>query len=456
MSSFNLDDINVLDKYTSILEDIDPIKTQGIVVSVKGLLIESLGPITKVGDICDINLTNGKTICAEVIGFRSNYIQLMAMGNMEGIINGSRVISRHSSLSISISEEFIGRVVNALGEPADGRSFGCLSEKRSIFAEPPNYYKRKSITEVLSVGVQAIDGLLTVGKGQRIGIFSGSGVGKSTLLAMIAKNTQADINVVALTGERGREVNEFIKNDLGEEGMKKTIVVVATSDQSPLSKVRSVYTATTIAEYFRDKGKHVLLMVDSITRLALAQREIGSSLGEPPTTRAYTPSVFNILPKITERAGVSDKGSITAFYTILSEGDDIDEPISDFMRGILDGHIILSRKKANKNHYPAIEVNQSISRLSINVCSEKHYAAIGKMKEYLSAYEEVEDLIQIGAYTRGSNPPADMAISKIEQINQFLKQSIHEKPSFEESVNQLLIILGMEKSSSSQLDSLFG
>ncbi|MEA1972023.1 MAG: FliI/YscN family ATPase, partial [Candidatus Cloacimonadota bacterium] len=359
-----------------------------------------------------------------------------------GIAPGNQVSTYREPFAVSVGDALKGRILDGLGNPIDSLGKLKLKESRSVYNLPPNPLLRKRITEPLELGIKAIDGLLTCGKGQRTGIFSGSGVGKSVLLGMIAKNTSADVNVIALIGERGREVRDFIENDLGEDGLKRSVVVVATSDQAALTRVKGALVATTIAEYFRDQGKNVLLMMDSVTRYAMAMREIGLAVGEPPTTKGYTPSVFANLPKLMERAGTSKVGTITALYSVLVEGDDMDEPIADAARSILDGHIVLSRKLASKAHYPAIDVLPSISRVMNVVIDNAHKRAAQKTTETLSTYREAEDLINIGAYSKGSNPKIDYAISKIEDINSFLQQDINEKSSFDETLKTLHEIMG--------------
>ncbi|SDF50877.1 type III secretion system ATPase, FliI/YscN, partial [Thermoanaerobacter thermohydrosulfuricus] len=355
----------------------------------------------------------------------------------EGIGAGSKVIATGQTLRINVGNELLGRVLDGLGNPIDGKGPIKFEKSIPINNVPPDPLERKRIREVIPLGIKAIDGLLTCGKGQRIGIFAGSGVGKSTLLGMMARNAKADLNVIALIGERGREVNEFLEKDLGEEGLKKSVVVVATSDTPALIRVKGAMTATAIAEYFRDQGLDVLLMMDSVTRFAMAQREVGLSIGEAPVSRGYTPSVFSVLPKLLERSGCSKKGSITALYTVLVDGDDLNEPIADAVRGILDGHIVLSRKLANKNHYPAIDVLASVSRVINDIITEEHKELIARFKDILATYTEAEDLINIGAYNFGSNPKIDEAIELNEKMNSFLRQRIDESYDFE-TTKQLL------------------
>ena len=427
-------------------------RTRGKVVNVIGLTIESAGPDAKLGDICLIypkkkdneSLTEfvAKPSMAEVVGFKDGHVQLMPYENTSGIGNGSIVENTDSPLRVNVGEGLLGKTLDGLGR-IDGTSYGQGTALEggiaySVENQPPDPMTRDPISEVLSLGVKAVDGLLTVGKGQRIGIFAGSGVGKSTLLGMFARNTQADINVIALIGERGREVREFIERDLGEEGMRRSIVVCATSDKPALERLKAAKTATSIAEYFRDKGKDVLLMMDSLTRFSMAQREIGLASGEPPVSRGYPPSVYAEMPKLLERAGRSRSGSITGLYTVLVDGDDMNEPITDTARGILDGHIVLNRKLAQKNHYPAIDVLASISRCMSAIADPEHKKAAGKLKNVLATYNDAEDLINIGAYRNGANKNIDYALSKIDMVNSFLMQETDEKFSFEEIRSQLI------------------
>lgn len=431
-----------LSKYKKIVDTKDFIRYSGRVSQVIGLTIESIGPSVNLNELCSIvNIKNKKPILAEVIGFKGNIVSLMPLGTLDGIGPGSQVVATGKSMHINVSNNLLGRILDGLGQPIDGNGAIESNGFYSIYNEPPDPLHRKIIDTPLSLGIKAIDGMLTIGKGQRIGIFAGSGVGKSTLLGMIARNTTADINVICLIGERGREVNEFIKNDLQEEGLSRSVVVVATSDQPPLIRLKAAYVATTIAEFFRDQGKDVLLMMDSLTRFAMAQREIGLSIGEPPVSRGFTPSVFSVLPKLLERAGTSDKGSITAFYTVLVDGDDMNEPITDAVRGILDGHIVLSRLLANRNHYPSIDVLASVSRLMPNIVSDHHKELANEIKKILSIYKDSEDLINIGAYQKGSNEKIDLAIEKIDSINQFLTQSTKENVSFDDSIHIMEKIL---------------
>lgn len=411
-------------------------KKKGKVVNVVGLTIESAGPDARLGDICEIVPEGGeKPILAEVVGFKDRKTLLMPYDNVDGIGLGCIVENTGNPLRVPVSEALLGKALNGLGVPVDGTQFDGVPYL--VEAAPPDPMSRKIIDSVLPLGVKAVDGLITVGKGQRIGIFAGSGVGKSTLMGMFARNTKADINVIALIGERGREVREFIERDLGEEGMRRSVVVVATSDRPALERNKAAKTATAIAEYFRDRGKDVLLMMDSLTRFSMAQREIGLASGEPPVTRGYPPSVYSEMPKLLERAGCAARGSITSLYTVLVDGDDFNEPITDTARSILDGHIMLDRKLGHKNHYPAIDILQSISRCMSQIASKEHKQAAGKLKNVLATYNEAEDLINIGAYKSGSNQSIDYAISKIEAVNQFLCQDVDEKFSFEDSVAML-------------------
>ncbi|MFN4245393.1 MAG: FliI/YscN family ATPase, partial [Brevinematia bacterium] len=403
---------------------------------VTGVLVESEGPYSSIGDICEIDLGD-KKIKAEVVGFEDNRVFLVLFENVTGIPSRAKVMNTGSKMYIPVGEGMRGRILNAYGEILMGGNFK-VEDYYYIDNDPPSPLERKRISKPIQTGIRAIDGLLTVGEGQRMGIFSGSGVGKTTLLSMIARNTSADITVLALVGERGREVKEFIEKDLGEEGLKRSVVVVATADESPMARLRCAYTATSIAEFFRDKGYNVMLLLDSITRLAFAQREISISMGEPPTTRGYTPSVFTKLPRLLERAGPGKEGSITAFYTVLVEGDDVNEPISDHIRATLDGHIVLSRSLASLSIYPAIDILMSISRLMPEITSKNHLEKSYKFRELLATYRENQDLINIGAYVQGSNPKIDMSIKYIDKIINYIRQGIYEKISFDEAVNQLL------------------
>lgn len=417
-----------INKYYSLLEQ--PLeKMYGKVTKFIGLTIESLGPSANINDLCIIysNNNSNKGTYAEVVGFRDNRILLMPYGDVEGVGIGSLVKSTGAPFHVDVGYGMLGMAVDGLGRPIDVTKTFDKEDSYSVEATPPDPLSRKMIEDILPLGVKAVDTLLTIGKGQRVGIFAGSGVGKSTLMGMFARNTKADINVIALIGERGREVREFIEHDLGEEGMKRSVVVVATSDQPALIRKKAAKTATAIAEFFRDKGEDVLLMMDSLTRFSMAQREIGLASGEPPVTRGYPPSVYSEMPKLLERAGNASRGSITGLYTVLVDGDDMNEPIADTARGILDGHFILSRALAQKNHYPAIDVLQSISRCMSAIVTAEHKKLAGNMKNVLATYRSAEDLINIGAYKPGSNPDIDFAISKIKEVNAFLMQKTDEK-----------------------------
>ncbi len=428
-----------LEKYKK-LKEATFYRKKGKVVNVVGLTIESAGPDAKLGDLCVIKPDDGegnylKPIMAEVVGFRDKKTLLMPYDQTDGIGLGSIVENTNYPLRIAVSDDLLGKSLNGLGIPTDGSEIE--GEYYPVDAAPPDPLSREIIDTILPLGVKAVDGLITIGKGQRIGIFAGSGVGKSTLMGMFARNTKADINVIALIGERGREVREFIERDLGEEGMRRSVVIVATSDRPALERKKAAMTATAVAEYFRDQGKDVLLMMDSLTRFSMAQREIGLASGEPPVTRGYPPSVYSEMPKLLERAGRSDKGSITGLYTVLVDGDDFNEPITDTARSILDGHIMLDRRLAHKNHYPAIDVLQSISRCMSSIAEKQHKAAASRLKTVLATYNEAEDLINIGAYKPGSNPNIDYSVSKIDAVNEFLCQATDEKFNLEESVKML-------------------
>ncbi|MBU1078166.1 MAG: flagellar protein export ATPase FliI [Spirochaetes bacterium] len=443
--------MSILDKYENLLNNIETVKLGGKVKRVIGVTVEGTGPQANIGELCKIIITDRtnrneeKVLNAEVVGFREDGIVLMPYGSISGISQGCQIIGTGKTLEIPVSNSLLGRIVNGKCEPIDNKGSLIPDDHYSIFRGSPEALKRKRIKKKLSVGIKAIDGLLTIGEGQRVGIFSGSGIGKSTLLGMISRFTEADVNVIALIGERGREVNDFLENDLGKEGLKKSVVVVATSDEAPILRLRGAFVATTIAEYFRDQGLKVMLLMDSITRFARAQREIGLSVGEPPSTRGFPPSVFSMLPVLLERSGASDKGSITAFYTILVEADDMNEPIADNVRGILDGHIVLSRDLASLNHYPPIDILESISRLMVHVTDQDHVDIALKIKEILATYREAYDLINIGAYAKGSNPRIDHAIKMIDKVNEFLKQGIYEKYTFQETLDLLKAIFESEQ-----------
>lgn len=425
-------------KYKNVMND-NLFKVKGKVVNVIGLTIESAGPGAKLGDICMIYPGTGseglKPTPAEVVGFREGKTLLMPYQEVEGIGPGSTVENTGTPLAVRVDDSLLGHTLDGFGNPSE--DIPLVGKEYSVEASPPDPMSRKIISDVLTLGVKAVDGLITVGKGQRIGIFAGSGVGKSTLMGMFARNTKADINVIALIGERGREVREFIERDLGPEGMKRSVVVVATSDRPALERKKAAQTATAVAEYFRDQGKDVLLMMDNLTRFSMAQREIGLASGEPPVSRGYPPSVYSEMPKLLERAGCSDKGSITGLYAVLVDGDDFNEPITDTARSILDGHIMLNRKLAHKNHYPAVDVLQSISRCMSQIVDREHKIYAGKLKNVLATYNEAEDLINIGAYKAGSNPGIDYAVQKIQEVNEFLMQDVNDKFSYEETLTLL-------------------
>lgn len=413
----------------------NPIRVNGQVTQVIGLTIESQGPDCKIGDVCELGTA---PLLAEVVGFRDDRVLLMPLGDLEAIGPGCDVVNTGQPLSVRVGTALLGRVLDGLGQPLDDLPLPSALRKFSTDNTAVNPLLRPRIQEPLSIGVRAIDGLLTVGKGQRVGIFSGSGVGKSTLLGMIARNTSADINVIALIGERGREVMEFIERDLGAEGMARSIVIVATSDQPALLRIKGAVIATAIAEFFRDQGLDVMLMMDSVTRYAMAQREVGLAIGEPPATRGYTPSVFANLPKLLERSGQGRIGSITAFYTVLVDADDMNEPIADAVRGILDGHIVLDRSLAQKGHYPAIDVLNSVSRVMDQVTGEEQQRAALNVKRLLSTYREAEDLINIGAYKPGSNAEIDLALKHIDRINTFTQQGTHEQSELQRTVDEMV------------------
>ncbi|HZK43322.1 MAG TPA: flagellar protein export ATPase FliI [Syntrophomonadaceae bacterium] len=426
-------------KYFDVLEKIPSCQLKGKISQAIGLTIEATGPRVSMGELCFIetNYADRKRIPAEVVGFKDNKILLMPLGNLEGIGPGSELIATGTTLRVKVGMELQGRVLDGMGEPIDDKGRINTRLTYPVMNRPPNPLKRKRITEVLPVGVKAIDGLVTIGRGQRVGILAGSGVGKSTLMGMIARNTEADINVIALIGERGREVREFLERDLGEEGLARSVVVVATSDQPALIRLKGAFVATSIAEYFRDQGKDVLLLMDSLTRFALAQREVGLAIGEPPATRGYTPSVFALLPRLLERAGTSDVGTITGLYTVLVEGDDMNEPITDAVRGIVDGHIALSRNLTNMNIYPPISVNESISRVMIDLVSDGHMGMANKFRSVLATYEEAKDLIEIGAYKKGSNPNIDESILLIDKCHGFIKQEIFQEAKYSDTLEIL-------------------
>ncbi len=427
----------VLQYQAWVAQSPSPVQIEGKVSKVIGLIIEASLPDGTLGELCRIRTRSGDHIRAEIVGFRQDKVLLMPLDETVGISPGSEIYRSPKPLSVSVGPQILGRVIDGLGNPIDGKGAIYTDQKQPAYNTPPNPMFRTRIKQHLTTGIRPIDGLVTIGKGQRAGLFSGSGVGKSVLLGMMARYTNADVNVIGLVGERGREVREFIERDLGAEGLKKSVVVVATSDQAAMVRVKAALITTAIAEYFRAQGLDVLLLMDSLTRVAMAQREIGLAAEEPPTTKGYTPSVFALLPRLLERAGTAERGSITGIYTVLVESDDLDEPISDAARSILDGHIVLSRSLATKGHYPAIDVLESVSRLKNDVTSEEHKQYAQKIMEILSIYRENEDLINIGAYQGGSNSQVDCAIKNIDHINAYLRQNIQESASFKESFEAL-------------------
>ena len=430
--------MKLIDKYSKIIHNSRPIQDIGRVIQIIGLIIEADGPKGSIGDLCYIHTkSDDEPIYSEIVGFRQGRILLMPLGSIEGLEPGAIVVNSGGAMKVEVGPQLLGRVLNALGKPMD--TLGEINSQTfySTQADIINPLERSLIRTPLSLGIRSIDAFATTGQGQRLGIFAGSGVGKSTTLAMMAKNTDADLNVLALIGERGREVREFVETTLGSEGMKRSVVVVATSDMPSLVKIKAAFVATAIAEYFRDQGKNVLFMLDSVTRIAMAQREVGLAIGEPPATRGYTPSVFALMPKILERAGTSAKGTITGLYTVLVEGDDFNEPISDTVRSILDGHISLSREMAHRNHYPSVDILQSISRVMNDMVSKEHKAAAAKVRNLIAIYRKNEDLISIGAYVKGSDPQIDKAIKFMDEINRFLQQSVDEKCEFATTLDEL-------------------
>lgn len=418
----------------------DGLPVSGVVTQIIGLLIESIGPFVRLGEVCYIYNRQGESIPCEVVGFKENRVLLMSMGDLTHISPGAEVLPTRQIHRIPVSDALLGRVIDAMGNPIDGLGPIPLSGYYPVMQPPPSAMQRPMITKVLPTGIKAIDATCTTGVGQRVGIFSGAGLGKSTLLSMIARSSTADVNVIALIGERGREVREFIERDL-KEALARSVVIVVTSDQAALLRARGAHAATAIAEYFRDRGKQVVFMMDSITRFAMALREVGLAVGEPPTTRGYTPSVFASLPKLLERTGNAPHGSITAFYTVLVEGDDLNEPVADSVRSLLDGHIVLSRKLASANYYPAVDVLQSLSRVMVHISSPEEYARASRLRDILQIYKEAEDLINIGAYVTGSNPAIDQAISLIGRTRKFLMQGLYESVSFENTQKQLKALL---------------
>jgi len=426
------------DQAVAAISEIDVMPQYGKVRQVIGVVIESLGPSMSVGETCAIRYKrNAEPVLAEVVGFRENKVLMMPLGELAGIGAGSEVQSLGKPLDVALSRGLLGRILDGLGRPIDDGPPIIVERHALVTGCPPDPLRRSRITEPLTMGVRAIDGMLTCGKGQRIGIFSGSGVGKSTVLGMIARNTSADVNVIALVGERGKEVLDFIERDLGEEGLRRSVVIVATSDQPALVRIKAAFVATTVAEYFRDQGLDVMLMMDSVTRFAMAQREVGLAIGEPTTTRGYTPSVFALLPRLLERAGTSALGTITALYAVLVDGDDMNEPVADAVRSILDGHIVLSRALASANHYPAIDVLQSVSRSMPDVTTDQHRKMASVVRDLMATYRDIEDLVNIGAYVSGTNPKVDKAISKIEYIRGFLRQGVNDHVTMADTLKAL-------------------
>jgi flagellum-specific ATP synthase len=430
-------------KYHQVLDHFNPIKSIGEVNKLVGIIIESRGPACSIGELCEIYPSTGsKHISAQVVGFQGENILLMPFGDIGGIKAGSRVVSHQRLPMVKVSKELLGRVIDGLGYPLDGKGDYRIEGEYSLYNPALKPFERERIREVLSTGIRAIDTILTIGKGQKVGIFSGSGVGKSTTLGMIARNTEADVNVIALIGERGKEVREFIENNLGAKGLARSVVIAATSELPALVRIRAAFMATSIAEYFRDLGKDVLLMMDSVTRFAMAQREIGLAIGEPPSSRGYTPSVFTLLPKLMERTGKAiNSGSITSLYTVLVEGDDINEPISDASRSILDGHIVLTRDLANSAHYPPIDILMSNSRAMKDIVDKDLYVLSHKLRELLATYKDAEDLVNIGGYVSGRNKRIDYVIKKRDEINSFLRQTVEEKADFSTSKKGLFDLL---------------
>lgn len=427
-------------KYHHLLSAVSTYSIKGKVTELTGIVVRAVVPGVRIGELCFIVPYHGQApIKAEVVGFRDQEVLLMPLGNLEGIGLGNDVIPTGHTLTVRVGDGLLGRILDGLGDPLDEDKKGPLqcTDEYPVSAEPPKALHRERVTKPISVGIKSIDSMLTVGEGQRIGFFAAAGVGKSTLIGMIARNSDAEINVICLVGERGREVRDFLERDLGEEGLKRSVVIISTSDQPSLVRLKAAYVATAIAEYFRDQGKKVVLMMDSITRFARALREVGLAVGEPPARQGYTPSVFSTLPRLLERSGNSDKGSITAFYTILVAGDDMNEPVADETRSILDGHIILSRALAARGHYPAIDVSESISRVMDSIVSDDHKEAAQKLREVVANYEKERDLILIGAYEEGSDPKVDYAIEKIDEVNNFLKQGVEEKYTLEEAIELL-------------------
>ncbi len=436
---------NELENYFTRLHHADLMKVNGRVTQVIGLVIESSGPNCFLGEVCKVKARNGEDLCiSEVVGFRNNRVLSMVLGDAGRVSPGSEIVATGHALSVSVSNKLLGRVIDGLGKPIDGKGPIDAVERRSIYSPPPSPLDRKRITEHIATGIRSIDTLKTCGIGQRVGIFAGSGVGKSVTLGMIARYASSDVNVICLVGERGREVGEFLDKELGPEGLQRSVVVVATSDQAALIRIKAAFMATTIAEYFRDQGLNVVLMMDSLTRLAMAQREVGLAIGEPPTTKGYTPSVFAMLPKLLERAGNAKKGSITGLYTVLVEGDDMNEPVADTVRSILDGHIVLSRRLASSGHYPAVDVLESVSRVMSSVTTEEHRKAASRMMDLMATYREAEDLVNIGAYVKGSNPRIDEALKMREMIRAFLRQQADEHEEITTSIRLLIEMMSVK------------
>ncbi len=424
------------------LESLSPYRATGTVTQVVGLLIESEGPAVSVGDFCRIETGGGRGLRCQVVGFRNGRVLSMALEELQGVELGQAIVARREAAKVPVSEALLGRVIDGFGQPLDGQGPVPATRYYDLYRPPPGPLEREPISEPLATGIRVIDGLLTCGKGQRIGIFGGSGVGKSTLLGAMSRNSFAGVNVIALIGERNREVRAFLEDDLGPEGLRKSVLVVATSDQPALVRVRATFLALAVAEFFRDLGRDVLLSMDSVTRFAMAQREIGLSAGEPPSQKGYPPSVFHLLPKVFERAGRFPRGSITGFFSVLVEGDDMNDPIADAVRGLLDGHIVLSRELAAANHYPAIDVLESVSRLANAISVPEHRRAAAQLRDCLAAYRRAEDLINLGAYAAGSNPRVDVAIRCRDAIQAFLRQDVAEKQPLESTVEQLRSLAG--------------
>jgi flagellum-specific ATP synthase len=421
-----------------LLYKADLYKYKGRVSKLQGLTVEAQLPKLKIGDLCFIESANGLPKAAEVVAFKGDLAQMLLLNDGTGIFQGSWVTTTGEPITVPVGDFLLGRLISPLGDPMDGRPMDTSTANFiNVEGPPPDPLSRPIIKHKFSTGVRAVDSLLTMGGGQRMGLFAGSGVGKSTMLGMIARNSEADVNVVALIGERGREVKEFMENSLGEEGVKRSVLICATGDQPPLLRMKCLQTATAVAEYFRDQGKKVFLMTDTVTRCAMSGREVGLAIGEPPTMKGYPPSIFSWLQKVLERSGITDKGSITALYTVLVEGDDINDPVVDTVRGIIDGHIFLSRKVAARNHFPAIDVLGSVSRLFTEICDPEHMQAASKMRELLAVYQDARDLIDVGAYERGSNPKIDTALQMMPEINNFLRQSVKDLVNMDSTIAEL-------------------